>query len=287
MSDGPFGVSTDIGVGFSDSTLLLASLAGFVALSAGVYAVVVSRLKTREEVEKDELAQLDYDEQLGRADVATLNRAQRRARAKMIMKRQRRVAPADGDEGEDDNPTDNIPTNGGRQLSRKERQKAAKQAEKQERRLFEDERRRQQKEAQDLAMKRKKERTQAQADKLKRQRELRSKEREIQEKTTYTAWKTFLHESIDVVAFVQYLENKPIVQIDDLAERLQTPSKLVVKRIKDLISERRLTGVVLNDTVFVSMTDAFLADVAKFIKERGSLSQEDLAVHVTSMLDTQ
>jgi DDRGK domain len=96
---GPFGdvpVNTDsIGVGFSDGLLLVVSVIGFVFLAVTVYSIVILRLQTSEDFQKhQEEETLNYEERLARADVATLTRAQRRARARTIMKQKRRITPA-------------------------------------------------------------------------------------------------------------------------------------------------------------------------------------------------
>jgi hypothetical protein len=102
---GPFGDvvgnSIDsIGVGFSDAALLVVSIIGFCCLAVTIYSIVILRLQTREEFQKQLLRDentgeaLSYEERLARADVATLSRAERRARARTIMKQKRRVTPA-------------------------------------------------------------------------------------------------------------------------------------------------------------------------------------------------
>ena len=84
-----------VGVGFSDRTLLFVSVMGFGFITVVVYIMIVSRTKSADELDEYE-GNVDYEEALLRADVANLNRAQRRARAKALMKRQRRAAPCLG-----------------------------------------------------------------------------------------------------------------------------------------------------------------------------------------------
>ena len=102
---GPFGDTAgnsidSIGVGFSDAALLVVSIVGFCCLAVTIYSIVILRLQTREEFQKQLLRDentgeaLSYEERLARADVATLSRAERRARARTIMKQKRRVTPA-------------------------------------------------------------------------------------------------------------------------------------------------------------------------------------------------
>lgn len=214
-----------VSVGFSDQILLAASLAGFCVLAVTVYSILIARLKGGAD---DELmfgggdGHLTEDERLARANVATLTRAQRRARAKIIMKEQRRaeVLPAaaqhhahDGDNGEDDNnngPENRVVLAAAAQqqqhqdeddddegrpvllLSRKERQKAAKAAEKEERRLFQDERQQQQKEAQSAAQQHKKERLAAEANRIEQEKRQQQAEKEAKEHEERAAWSVFL-----------------------------------------------------------------------------------------------
>lgn len=98
--DLPVVAAESVSVGFSDRMLLVASAVGFVALAVTVYSILWTRLPTADGANDDgATTAADYEERLVRANVATLNRAQRRARAKAIMKEQRRavviVAPAD------------------------------------------------------------------------------------------------------------------------------------------------------------------------------------------------
>ena len=79
-------------VALSDKTLLAVSLAGFVVLATTVYVLVIRPSLAAEETdERDGI--YNYDDELDHADVRTLNRAQRRARARNRMKRNRRVDP--------------------------------------------------------------------------------------------------------------------------------------------------------------------------------------------------
>ena len=79
----------ELGLGFSHRTILYVSIAGFLLLSFLIGFVLYKSPKPENDDDENE----DYDQKLERADVATLNRAQRRARAKHRMKKNRRIAP--------------------------------------------------------------------------------------------------------------------------------------------------------------------------------------------------
>lgn len=86
--------NANFGIGLPDSYLLIISLAGFGFLCYTLFRVLVIRLKTRDELEKEEMKNsADYEARLVRADVNGLCRAERRARARAIMKQQRRIQP--------------------------------------------------------------------------------------------------------------------------------------------------------------------------------------------------
>ncbi|KAL9185392.1 hypothetical protein ACHAXT_003169 [Thalassiosira profunda] len=136
------------GVAVSNSALLVVSTLGFGALGIALYFLVLRRLS-----QGGDDAQVDADrgrdacgEMLDQSDVGTLNRAQRRLRAKRRMKNARRVVvpgqhqQAEGVEGEqevmgeegDAREIANVEP----ALSRKERQRAAKAMEKEERKAY-------------------------------------------------------------------------------------------------------------------------------------------------------
>ena len=58
--------------------VLVVSFGGFIFLAFTVYSIVLTKLKSRKEIEEEE-QELNYEERLVAADVSTLNRAQRRA----------------------------------------------------------------------------------------------------------------------------------------------------------------------------------------------------------------
>ncbi|KAL7531197.1 hypothetical protein ACHAXR_003891 [Thalassiosira sp. AJA248-18] len=144
------------GVAISNKTIVLVSSIGFASLGLVLF-IILRRLSTNndhdEQQENNVRARDAYGEILDQSDVATLNRAQRRARAKFRMKKARRIQTpgqhqAEGIGGDDagalaqgNGEGDNVMRhNGGRNndlsnLTRKERQKAAKAMEREERKI--------------------------------------------------------------------------------------------------------------------------------------------------------
>ena len=102
------------GIAISNKSILILSTIGFGIL--GLVLFYILRRLTDQPTDQDDNEERDYGEILNDSDVATLNRAQRRARAKYRMKNARRVAQPvqvnnNGEDGEeDDNENqDNVP----------------------------------------------------------------------------------------------------------------------------------------------------------------------------------
>mmetsp|Transcript_15595 Transcript_15595/g.24198 ORF Transcript_15595/g.24198 Transcript_15595/m.24198 type:complete len:297 (+) Transcript_15595:64-954(+) len=140
---------TITGVAFSNETILILCSFGFATL--GIVLFLILRNQPQHHNDEDENTDRDnYGDVLGQADVATLNRAQRRARAKYKMKQARRdMAPAvaaRGGEGDDNIinmpaeervPEDVVVNNDFAGIvDRKERQRIAKQMERNERKIY-------------------------------------------------------------------------------------------------------------------------------------------------------
>ena len=309
-SEGVFGQVPEYDVGASDTLLLSISIFGFVVLAYSIYSIVIMRLKTAEEVAEDD-GELTYDEKLANADVSKLNRAQRRARARHIMKQQRRVVTAavvpnigegenneDGDNNNDGNNDQQLlaiadmdgDAIGGdlhpnmQHLSRKERQKAAKAAEKEERKLFEETRKKQQLEAQQKAHREKVARETESKRKLEEERKLRLEARQQEELAEYYKWKTFLAspdptKTLSVKDWIQNeLSKNKIVNLQEIAKRFDTSENVVLARIQTLIKQLRLTGIVdETNHRFIYVPKNELEVIASYMKTRDSVSLEEIA----------
>lgn len=275
MSENAFGRNAEIGVGFSDAALLAVSCFGFVFLIVTVYSLLGLRNSNDGGDDDDETGELsphsdNYEEKLAAADVSTLNRAQRRARAHHIMKQKRRITPRPGPANENDNDhhggeNDNNARNlidedalalvgdiapAQPQLSRKERSRAAKAAELKERRLLDTERRKQQSGAMAEAKREKRIREQSKARKLEeavRLQKEKKKERQLQEEIE---WKTFLctpTRTLLVTDWIAEMKQNRTVNCRDLAKSFgllsSSEEEAVVNRVQELIREGRVAGV--------------------------------------------
>lgn len=147
---------TITGVALSNETILILCTFGFATLGGIIFLILRNQPKYDEEDERFRHRRDNYGDELDKADAATLNRAQRRARAKYKMKQARRdmapVVQVAARAGDDDNNNDNnIAADGGRidddddvvdnniaegNPNRRERQRLAKQMERKERKMY-------------------------------------------------------------------------------------------------------------------------------------------------------
>ena len=279
-----------------------------------IYGIVLVRLKNAKEMDKDDALRGDartYEEHLARqTDVTSLTRAERRARARAIMKQQRRVTPTppaaaapgveharedDGDHEEEEQEEDLdvgstaaagaiVPP----ALSRKERQKAAKATEREERKRNEEERKRQQQEAQETARREKKLREEKEAKRLEEERKLAKEKREAREREELIKRSTFLSSSQrtqTVDEWIDELKQNRFVSIKAISESFDVSQSVVVERIHQLIQERRVAGVFENDNgSFIYFSDLELLSLASKIQDLGKVSLADVALLCNSRI---
>mmetsp|Transcript_25008 Transcript_25008/g.54830 ORF Transcript_25008/g.54830 Transcript_25008/m.54830 type:complete len:352 (-) Transcript_25008:101-1156(-) len=340
-NDGPLGKAPDISVGASDTLLLTVSFAGFCVLAWSVYSIVLTKLKTARELQDEtEEQEISYDERLAQADVSTLNRAQRRARARHIMKQQRRVTPAATNNHQHVHPMEGEGGNEGQQnllleqqqqeqqhdegippfqddshhanaqhlLSRKERQKAAKQVELQERRLLEGDRRKEQRKAQEAAISKRKEKERTKAIRVEHDRKEREEQRQADELTRYRAWKMFLENenaSITVQEWILELKENRVIYLNDLADRFRVSESMVHDRIQELLNTSRVSGVMEKlspsllepcdddnktsrenkcQSVFIYLLPEEMSELALYVKAQDKITAKDLAMRIEQFI---
>jgi hypothetical protein len=323
QNDGPLGkVPDNMSIGASDTVLLAVSFAGFCMLAWSIYSIVLAKLKTAQELQQEaEEREISYDERLAKADVSTLNRGQRRARAKHIMKQQRRLAGADGEMIDDplhqeqqlvllqqqQDHDENVPAfhgdshhaNTQHLLSRKERQKAAKQVELQERKLLEEDRRDEQKKAQEAAKARRKAKELHKTLRTEREKKERREQQQAVELSNYRAWKIFLEtersisnnnnesddddgdsrsNAITVLEWIGELKQNRIMYLSDLADRFEVDESAVRDRIQELLDTSRLSGILEKDgdensssARFIYICPNEMSKLASFVKSQDQI----------------
>lgn len=316
---------SEASVALSDKTLLAVSIAGFIVLATTVYFFLIRPSKSSDELDDGVGGGgINYDEELDHADVRTLNRAQRRARARNRMKRNRRIDPrfgqqhhhgeGQGEDGAQGGGDGEAAAAGGdadqvhqllldadaaaaeaaggsetddddhrQHLSRKERAKLAKAAEREERRLYEKERQEARKQAEAAAAAERKEREkgrEAAALEDKRRRALEAQERERAEHQEWIMLfvKSSRSEST-VKDFIGRAKQRKIWPIDDIAREYGVAPKEAVSRIEQLISEDRLFGIVSNG-IFLFIEPNEMKLIADFIKRNGDTSLSTLSKEI-------
>jgi DDRGK domain len=301
--------NSSLGVGFSDAVLISVGFVGMGIVAMTIYSILILRSKTAEELGPDldandgEAAERDdYAYRLiHHADPSKLNRTQRRLRAQAIMKQQRRIAneeqragideqlqivPAAGNMGVNRNGVvgGDAPSTLRQRGSRKEREKLAKALEKEERKLFENERRQQQLQAQETAQRDKRNREKLEAQRVKQAR-IQEKELRIQKENDEECHRRiFLSSdirSLTVDEWVQSLRDHDptspvVVDLQQLSESFGVATSAVHARIEELLTERRVGGV-LEDRYFFYLSDDQLKQVALRILDKGAVSLKDVA----------
>ena len=302
--------------GFSNKTLLLISLNGITII---VIALIFLCQRSPRSDEEDN--NIPYDQALQEADVSLLNRAQRRARAKLLMKKNRRLVNDDVDvnvnvnfddadpnphagalvalqdaavEADDDDDNDGNFRNirfppiaaapRGPQLSRKERQKAAKELERMERKANDDQIRLQkQHQEEDRQI-----RTMLQLEK-KQQAEIEKKEQQGRE---FREWKYMFPEAdldtkVTVKEFVEELDVDPVISLRETAEEFNVTIDALVDRLEQLEKEGRICHGILNKSrdEFIYISPANMVNIAAFIQEKGAVTIGDLKRSLPQIID--
>lgn len=294
-------------VALSDKTLLAVSLAGFVVLATTVYILVIRPSLSAEELDERE-GNHNYDDELDHADVRTLNRAQRRARARNRMKRNRRVDPRtpgqlhqqheDLDEGADeadvgaaaaqhqlldvvDEAAAAVPDGNDssqQHLSRKERARLAKAKEREERKLFEKERQEQRRKAEAAAAVERREREKEREALAQEERRRREAEAHERERVEHREWMLMFSENRndnDVKDFISKAKLQKIWPIEDISKEYGVSSDQVQARLRQLLADDRMFGVVSNGN-FIYLEPDDMKKIAESIKRNGRTSHSEL-----------
>jgi len=230
----------------------------------GIYSVIMVRLKTNEELQvDDDDTLLDSEQKLLQADVASLTRQERRNRAKLLRKKQ---------EKEIDNS-----------LSKKERLQIAKEIERKERKALEKERMQQQLAAQEEAQRQKDLKRQRERE-LRKQEESKRIEEERQKEIAHNTFLSCDETTLSVDDWVTQVKTERCVLIDALAERYHTTRTNVERRIQELISEQRVSGICTGDGRFVYVSEDELRQLAHAVREKGIATKSDIATIMTNII---
>jgi ribosomal protein S25 len=280
---------SEYAIGFSDRVILGISIVGFTALAYTVRSIFQLHFRSAQEEDGDD--DLTEEQRLCRSDVSQLSRAQRRARAKAIMKEQRRLVPGpNATAGDPEENPDNAAAEGEHDIhhvehvgggivrSRKERQQLAKAAEREERRLFQEERERQQRAAQIRAQQQKQERLLSNAQRMEEAQREKELEAEIRRQQEEYEWRTFLKANGSltdklVSEFLEDCQDDRVVNVEALASQYGVESSYVVNRIQQLILDGRIAGFFQEDsTRFIYVANDELRAIASKVMDQGYVS---------------
>jgi len=313
-----------IEIGISNETLSFISLIGFTIIFASL-ALLCHFSPAQEQYDAEEgnhMNNVDYDQLLEDADVSTLNRAQRRARAKLRMKKNRRLggvetsrrrrmnAEDDGNENEEDDDM-NINHNNNRlligehgaeednrnddlddderpsqivsSLSRKERQKAAKEQERLDRREYE--KIRQTKIEQETLKREERELL------MKEKKEMLERERQEILQNELNSWKFMFYKSdqknaVTVNDFIQELEIKQVISLDDSATKFNVSVEMLIQRLRQLEEEGRIQHGIVDEQnrKYHLITNDDMNQLREVISAKGILTLEEIGKEVTRIL---
>ena len=85
--------------------------------------------------------------------------------------------------------------------------------------------------------------------------------------------------------FIAYIQEQKVVLLEELAAHFKMRTKDVVDRIQSLIANGSLVGIIDDRGKFISITEAELASVAKFIRQRGRVTVDELVVNSNKLIN--
>ncbi|SPP88473.1 DDRGK domain-containing protein 1 [Drosophila guanche] len=85
--------------------------------------------------------------------------------------------------------------------------------------------------------------------------------------------------------FIQYIKDNKVVLLEDLAVAFKLKTQQAIERIQDLQANGTITGVIDDRGKFIYVSEAELAAVAKFIKQRGRVSIAELAESSNNLIN--
>lgn len=313
-------------IGFSDRIILSVSIGGFIFLAVTIYHIAMLHWKSgnndNNDLNKDNNLEFNnnenYDEQLlAHADISTLNRGQRRARAKLIMKQTRRqsaTAPQhregeliiqqieaddqhhniidDDDAAVGDDNASIIGSEEYRQLTRKERQHVAKIAEQRARLQLDDERRRQHDITKDVVMKEKQVRLKQKEIILVEERQQRHRLKDEYEKKENQDFLIFYSTDTITITVEEWInelqQGNRVYDVNGSAishDSILVTSDTLFNRIETLLKERRVGGIIDKERgIFVYLNDDELLDLSNSIFNQGSVSLNSIVTAVSQYI---
>lgn len=85
--------------------------------------------------------------------------------------------------------------------------------------------------------------------------------------------------------FVSYIKNQKVVLIEDLAAQFKLKTQAAIERIRDLQNDNIITGVIDDRGKFIYVSQDEMEAVAKFIRQRGRVSIQELAENSNQLIN--
>ena len=164
-------------------------------------------------------------------------------------------------------------------LSRKERARLAKATEREERKLFEKERQEQRRKAEASAAVERREREkerEAMAQEEKRRRETEAHDRKLAEHREWMLMFADSQNDSTVKDFICKAKLKKIWSVDDISQDYGVTPEEVEARVRQLVADDRVSGIVSNGH-FVHLNPDDMEAIAAFIKRNGRTSLPELS----------
>lgn len=134
---------------------------------------------------------------------------------------------------------------------------------------------------------------------LRKEEEEREAERQKKEQEEFDSWKDMFSvgdagNEADLEAaeaqgklgeFIQHIETQKVVAMEDLAAHFDMRPQDVLRRVEDLLSMDRLSGVIDDRGKFIVVTPEEMQAVVKFIRRRGRVNVTDLASESNKLID--
>lgn len=88
-----------------------------------------------------------------------------------------------------------------------------------------------------------------------------------------------------LVQFIGYINEKKVVLLEQLAAHFKMKTKDVVDRIQQLVANGSLVGIIDDRGKFISITPEELESVAKFVRQRGRVTVDELVVNSNKLIN--
>jgi len=267
--------------------LALASICTFLFFLVALYR---SRLTHQQTEDEPEPRNVPVRANTG---VPAAARARRGNRARLrVAAANRNTGDDGGDIDSDDSEAGSITTDWGENVGAKKRKKLEAKAEKKAAREADmvDREDKQKREEERLEYQKKKDLIEEEKQKQEEEEErIRKEEQERKEQEEYEKLKLAFsveesgvgcdseEEKEDIFTkFLEYIKDKKIVLLEDIAGEFKMKTQEVIDRIQELQKEGTLTGVIDDRGKFIYITMEELEAVAKFIRQRGRVSIQEL-----------